>query len=318
MRITALLLILLFVPSVFAQGYLGNTIFEGETKEFMVSDKIYEITLVIVSDSRQIALFKVKGELSDKLSEREKHRFSDGSQIFVSHILPNEASEFGGGDLVEFYFMATGGSLAKPQVTRNVKPAGYEDIVDLLGALTGATDASLPKTTRVFECFVDPDCDDGNGCSADGCIGGKCIHVNQNGCSYDKSVCVAVNTRMKLNDIPRFCGADGKWQGQVALKASCENNFECVSNLCSGGVCKRVDENGDLVEKPAPGEIPPPQRETQAVIIVETPKSIPSASPAVTTQGSPSPPIAQKPKPEPKPEGSFAGFFRWLISSFFG
>ena len=78
MRLAVLIVLLILIPSVVAQSYLGNTILEGETKHIMVNDRIYEITLVMVSDAQAVALFRVNGELSDTLASREKHRFSDG------------------------------------------------------------------------------------------------------------------------------------------------------------------------------------------------------------------------------------------------
>lgn len=306
MRISLLLLILLLIPSVAAQGYLGNTILEGETKEFMVNDRVYEITLVTVSDSKGIAIFKVNGEMSKSLGEREKHRFSDNSELMIANIYPNEASEIGGGDMVEFYFMATGGSLSKPQVTRQAQPAGdYGDIVDMFNSLI----AGEPVTKkRSVECILDTDCKDADGCTADGCAGGQCVHLPQKGCSYDASVCVATNTRMNVNDIPRFCGTDGRWKPQVTLGKGCTENHQCVSNLCYEGVCKRVSGNGQLTTKTEEEEaVPKPPIEIVKQTVPEEP------IPAPVTE-----PVLEQPTPVPTPAPAatpFRRFMQWIFNA---
>jgi len=311
MKIAYLFIILIFATSVFAQNYLGNTILEGETKEFMVNDRVYEITLVTVSDVKGVALFKVNGELSKALSDREKHRFSDGTEIFVSNIYPNEAAEVGGGDMVEFYFAATGGSLSKKRiVARDREPEGYDGIVEMLMELT----QGVPQKTKYkMECFVDTDCSDGDGCTADGCAQGRCVHIDQQGCSYDSSVCVAMNTRMDINSIPRYCNAQNKWQSQRVLGEACTQNHECQTNFCYEGLCEQFrSDSGKAsvkfdVTSETPAELlPVPQPvESSDYLAVEPGVEKPMI---VVTE-----PSIQQPSSRPKP----FSFFRWLFGKLF-
>ena len=283
--------------------YLGNTILEGEVKDILMGDKLYELTLLSVADDRELAVFKVNGEVSKALGEREKFVFSDGSTVFVANILPNEGAEAGGADLVEFYFLASGGVLAK-SVTQDEPAEAYDSVIDFLEQWGVASDSDVSGPVSSAECVVDSDCADSDGCTGDGCASGRCVHIPQNGCNFDPTICVAYNTRMTVAQEPKYCAGDRSWKDQVPLGSPCSNNHECVSNLCFGGICKEVDENGH-VTGPEAASVPlspgtstiPSTYEPSTPVVIEQPSTLL--------------------EPAPAPQRSTQGFFAWLFSRLF-
>ncbi len=67
------------------------------------------------------------------------------------------------------------------------------------------------------------------------------------GCSRD-SQCLAYGIRFLENDKPIYCDIDGALKSQKSLDESCQNNYECASNSCSGK-CISVEERLQAVEK---------------------------------------------------------------------
>ncbi|PIY60329.1 hypothetical protein COY95_02335 [Candidatus Woesearchaeota archaeon CG_4_10_14_0_8_um_filter_47_5] len=63
------------------------------------------------------------------------------------------------------------------------------------------------------------------------------------GCSRD-STCLPYGTRLVDGEAPVFCSVDGSFSKQRAEDASCQNNYECLSNFCGNGRC--VDIEGKL------------------------------------------------------------------------
>jgi len=117
-------------------------------------------------------------------------------------------------------------------------------------------------------CEMDEDCEDISGsfycvdnsaCSdfVDySCVGGSCVVTGSGGCSVcqgscDDGVCENVQNATACNDCflkdkcypmgyrrkGRFCSEIGEFEKQLNKETSCENNFECKSNLCLGGNC---------------------------------------------------------------------------------
>jgi len=88
-------------------GAVSDIMEEGETKTYTIEDREYEVNVLIISDIRQIVKFKINGEITDELRDGETDILKDGTRIGIREILPNEAEEVTGGDLVEFYLGAT-------------------------------------------------------------------------------------------------------------------------------------------------------------------------------------------------------------------
>ena len=60
-----------------------------------------------------------------------------------------------------------------------------------------------------------------------------------NGCSVDGR-CLPVGYRITINSVPSFCGIDGI-EAQKQPSAACQDNFECLPNVCSSGRCVEAD-----------------------------------------------------------------------------
>ncbi|MDO8642135.1 MAG: S-layer protein [Candidatus Woesearchaeota archaeon] len=87
-------------------GDVLDTLEEGETRTYTIDGKEYEVTLVIVSDNRESAKFSVNGEITDELKDGDTDVLRDGTEIGIRDLLPNEANEETGGDIVEFFLGA--------------------------------------------------------------------------------------------------------------------------------------------------------------------------------------------------------------------
>jgi len=91
-------------------GAVHDTLEEGETKTYTVEGKEYEVTALIISDwagttSAKVKL-KVNGEVTKELTAGSTEILNDGTSLGVREVLPNEAGETSGGDIVEFYLGA--------------------------------------------------------------------------------------------------------------------------------------------------------------------------------------------------------------------
>ncbi len=63
------------------------------------------------------------------------------------------------------------------------------------------------------------------------------------GC-LEGDVCLPFGTRTLVDELPMYCAIDGELHEQTTVAASCQNNYECLSNQCSNGQC--VDLYGEL------------------------------------------------------------------------
>ncbi len=60
--------------------------------------------------------------------------------------------------------------------------------------------------------------------------------VCEQGCEY-KDRCLTQGTRLNLDDKAVFCGIDFEWNKQSQEGDSCNNNYECSTNLCIDSEC---------------------------------------------------------------------------------
>jgi len=77
------------------------------------------------------------------------------------------------------------------------------------------------------------------------------------GCFYE-GVCYEIGEELLINDIPIYCDVAGAFSSQKNDGVKCENDFECVNNLCSNGECvnlyKEVESRNELTEKVSSSE----------------------------------------------------------------
>ncbi len=85
------------------------------------------------------------------------------------------------------------------------------------------------------QCSIDSDCDDNNACTIDKCSGTpkKCFNQrNSGGCDLNGN-CVPVGTKTKSN----YCSLNNSFKDQKPKESSCNNNYECSSNICIDNNC---------------------------------------------------------------------------------
>jgi len=73
-----------------------------------------------------------------------------------------------------------------------------------------------------------------------------------NGCS-DNGVCLPFGTRKMIENGAGYCDLNSKFSLQKTDGADCQNNYECISNSCSGGECinlqKEIRESASTIKK---------------------------------------------------------------------
>ena len=72
------------------------------------------------------------------------------------------------------------------------------------------------------------------------------------GCESDGK-CLPFGTRKVVKGIDSFCDLEERWAAQSSLDASCQNDYECLTNECSNGVCsdlaKELEETQNLLQE---------------------------------------------------------------------
>lgn len=108
-------------------GDVLDTMEEGETRTYTIDGKEYEVNLLIVSDNLEKVKFVINGEVTDDLSDGDTDVMRDGIEIGIRDVLPNEAQEETGGDLVEFFLGANKVELSDTNATDdNFDTSGVE------------------------------------------------------------------------------------------------------------------------------------------------------------------------------------------------
>ena len=212
-----------------ATSYTGVIVEEGATKQFLNSEKEFNLQVLTISDNSEQVTFKLNGEISKSLKEREKYTFSDGSIVVVGDILINEGVD--GPDLVQFYFV-TGVETVVPEgaeydlgsLSESVAKFGVEPKV-----------AALEHIDQV-ECLKSSNCNDQNPCTVDQCVSGECSYETLKGCPVG-GVCVPYQQVATVGGNQRkFCALSGKMISQKEDGSACTDSFECL-NKCIDGIC---------------------------------------------------------------------------------
>jgi len=125
-------------------GSVKDTLNEGETKTYTIEGKDYEVTVIAITDTGTIyAKFNINGESTRSLRDGGSAQLSDGTEIGISDIIPNEAGDVTQ-DLVEFYLGASKVYLKDTNIgdTTDSKDLEYgsEKIDDAHVIITGSDD----------------------------------------------------------------------------------------------------------------------------------------------------------------------------------
>jgi len=127
-------------------GSAKDTLSEGETKTYTIEGKDYEVTVTAITDTGTIyAKFNINGESTRSLKDGDSATLSDGTQIGISDVIPNEAGDVTQ-DLVEFYLGASKVYLKDTNLadkaSSNDLEVGSEKIDDAKVKITGSDDNS--------------------------------------------------------------------------------------------------------------------------------------------------------------------------------
>jgi len=228
---TALFIMFIILVAPVVNAELFN---EGESRNILLGDKGGVLKLVVVSDRQEKVIFSWNNELSKALRSREKHRFSDGSLLVIGNIYVDEAHD--NPDMVEMYFtpMASSSSII------NTRSQAF----DLPGAVDGLFDSLFeeePQPQPVFqviqwECDAGIDCNDGNGCTVDSCVGNQCAHTLQQGCPLNNE-CLSIASAFSIETEQFYCSPEGAWRLKKEEGFSCKERYECKSDLCETNSC---------------------------------------------------------------------------------
>ncbi|HZX45148.1 MAG TPA: hypothetical protein VFF28_05700 [Candidatus Nanoarchaeia archaeon] len=123
-------------------GSVKDTLSEGETKTYL--DGKYEVTVTAITDTGTIyAKFNVNGETTKSLKDGDSATLSDGTELGIADIIPNEAGDVTS-DLVEFYLGASKVYLKDTAIqdtaSSNALEVGSEKIDDAYVKITGSDD----------------------------------------------------------------------------------------------------------------------------------------------------------------------------------
>ncbi|MBI5388782.1 hypothetical protein HZB01_00205 [Candidatus Woesearchaeota archaeon] len=133
-------------------GDVADTLEEGETKTYTIAGTDYTVEVLIISDQSSAAAsvkLSVNGEVTDKMSDGDTYRLADGVELGIRDILPNEAGEESGGDLVSFYLGANKLSIRDTNVSDSAFYSGVEINDESVSDGTVKITASKPSTTKL-------------------------------------------------------------------------------------------------------------------------------------------------------------------------
>lgn len=256
MKKAVLLIILLLAVNLASASsiFLRDILYEGETKLYKTDDGMYVLELLIVSDSAASSRFRLNNEQSSTLSKGDDYLFSDGSQVVVNSITPNEADE--GLDEVNIYFYGSGKSpihLTNPKEFNteefNVKNCNFDgqcknetrdECCYDCGCKVGSRCIDN-ECIRAEECSKNNDCADGNACTEEECVESNCIYTKLEGCGLGDT-CISIG----YSTIDSYCGSEG-WQRLKVAKEPCNNDYECISSICRGNICKKPGIVGKII-----------------------------------------------------------------------
>ena len=206
------LILIILSLSVYSQIFVSDLVKEGDIAVYQKDDKAYFLKVLIVDPFNGMVIFELNGERSSVLKEKDEHRFTDNSVVFVSHIFGDSPE---GGDLVEFYFSGSGKAMVEFS----------SDILE------SKKNKEIDKDDMCYD-----DCDDENPCTEDLCLRNQCVYDSIGSCILGNS---CLNISERKND--KVCTNSGL----ITLKKNgdpCTSGIECESKVCES-VCVDFGES---------------------------------------------------------------------------
>lgn len=189
----------------------ANSLMQGQTNTFRYADGTdYEIKLSTISKDDQ-AKFIINNEVTTFIATGSSYIMADGEEFIVTTVSTNSA-----------LFCINGAPALEIVGTTPLSPGA-----------PSARAPILPKEKD--ECVSNSDCNDNNACTTDLCSGKpkKCSNTEISmGCNYNGN-CIPVGVRVENN----YCDIDRNIKSQLDAGESCNNNYECSSNVCVNSEC---------------------------------------------------------------------------------
>ncbi|MFH0978429.1 MAG: hypothetical protein V1837_03950 [Candidatus Woesearchaeota archaeon] len=131
-------------------GAILDTLSEGETKTYTINGVDYEVEVTIITGSD--VLFKVNGEVTDKLQEGTTFKLKDGTEIGVKTLLSQDFA--GGSRLVEFYLGASKVEIADSKfgaggTNQGTLTVGSEEVSGVKADIVATTSAAEIRISKI-------------------------------------------------------------------------------------------------------------------------------------------------------------------------
>ncbi len=108
--------------------------------------------------------------------------------------------------------------------------------------LETTSDTAKVLIVQDAECIIDADCATNDLCMVGKCtIYQDCIFEAKNGC-LNEGECVPVGTITNLQGELSFCSPEYEWENRKPFNTPCNENYECLSNLCQLNKCTRLQQ----------------------------------------------------------------------------
>jgi hypothetical protein len=126
-------------------GAIQDTLNEGETKTYTINGVDYEVEVTIIASTD--VLFKVNGEVTEKLSESETYKLKDGTELGVKTLLSQDFA--GGSRLVEFFLGASKVEIADSNFGSNADGTVEVDSDSVSGVYSDIVASTTTDETRI-------------------------------------------------------------------------------------------------------------------------------------------------------------------------
>ena len=129
-------------------GAILDTLNEGETKTYTIDGVDYEVEVTIITGTD--VLFKVNGEVTEKMQEAGTYKLKDGTEIGVKTLLSQDFA--GGSRLVEFYLGASKVEIADSTFAAGGTgdlTVGSDTVTGVLADIVASTTTSETRISKI-------------------------------------------------------------------------------------------------------------------------------------------------------------------------
>jgi hypothetical protein len=125
-KMIALLVVLVVLQSASAGFLVRESMYEGQSKIYVLEEGYYNLTVFSVSDAKRKAVFEVNGMRTKPLGRDDRAYLEDGSRIIMRCVMFDED----GRDYVEFYFSGSGKGVLPLESLSEAEDQAIEEVSD--------------------------------------------------------------------------------------------------------------------------------------------------------------------------------------------